>query len=1650
MEANEARNDASKSIKSAIGTDFKFREGLKTVRPKEFVRRTDSTLDAVDADDKFFASARSVLDSGVFSAIDKCTLLEKYESFRYKSEFKAKQVDAMVQMEKAQHTEKLHELIASKRRVTREVNSKRDVEISKNWVETLEMKRERQMRDLKFELATQKFAELKKESSRALHHNEQVEGIETYEANLKRCGMGGGGDDDGHTFAVSYEENGAFLSRIEEISQKNWPTNEDASDFMTQLKQRTKEKRSARYEKARRRRRLLVEQKRTATLIDSKTASITANDEARNTSETMLVLRARKEERLAEMKEIARLSKHSIQERAENMIEQFSDQCRTSDIETERKLTLDSIIALRAARLAEKRHRNEVIARSLVDDMISNLFDVGSKSVSLSPNASVTVKPNVFDVGVLMQQLIQFTRAQLKEFDGPVISMADIVALDAWTATSSLAFNVGKWSHTKMPLVNPTSAKLCTSSQQAHFESSSDTISCGEICSQPEVRAATRSDSFLEIAHSIMETIIERSSLVAATTTTVADSVVPDFSLTTEELVTYYAECTTMPKVAVIVTDGTTLPHSIWATAIEWFGYNFAFLWDSTEVIDISQKIKPFMDGKSPTLTFTSLIMVFFRDKVVCPAELTTMVLPPSVLRACTELVEISSRVMSIQIAVEANEKILPDSVPFTEATLAILVGTGLWLRNFIYEKLSEVLPNLYDVIPHFAIVAKRFRGTVKSADSSFFLRIVDWFARGGTRDNIPETESDLQGAVLSEMGMGKVTAPAKKASAAKSKGGLENQPSGKSAINLILFIRNGQIDDSSTTEVVRVDTTSIVDAILDSFAEVQVESDSEKFEDGLLNFSQSSVGLLRQAIPVLCLEKTELMKPPSIAANEVCGSTTVDVDAKPTSPISLAIPFVAEITVAEALVAAVLSCGFATTADGNYTEPSNFSALSNETFQKVTHSIKVRRDRLVLNEKMWYMHFVGQHRFDTFDIAEVHAMTSKAQAVDIELVGIILLIFELALTRVYQQQKNRDAALLSALNSVDLRWQQLCVEALPGVQGEDQCRAKVTAGDLICRLGDVVDERHMSFLQMLDRFSSEAESDWGILTEVILQISGLLCSCLFDVLEAKRQAAHVLAMLFEKAGYSSFPWFLTNSSAKGAKLRIERRRDDLRAASLMMIESCGATASNNDFLQSNQAEKWKEFSSIDLTATDSMLVAAAFNEVYVESMTTAASLLVGFKHGLESCRSALSESLIRIKMSIRLRHEYDHSILKDWGAKLSLGAHENVRPDAIFLSQVHFGFYYSSSLDKYAFFSGQGFCKTKDMHIPLHWLSILSEEIYRAGQLTESEVGLGQSADLVDKVSAQLVSAVNRAVKRDSQFPRSWKNSLNVESFAKSFIREFECSGNGSFADRSVILRSMITFLVLGTIVCAPPIDYILRLAKALNLSNVDAHPTTSVAAILQIVSKDPKLATCWWLPPDTPNSQLLTSHALACIAFCCIDHNGDVDVEDLVLELCKVPHRDTSSLVTNIMLLPAGGGPMASKDCEEEAAIKLPSFLQDGIFKALRLASELHCCDSTDADDGMALSAQQSDPANRLTAVLGSRIRQPQLKWLRQKVLGPKNIVLASGWTKASGPTVDLSSHHHALATGVTLLKSGVAASAVHVVTNCLDLLESNLKPV
>ena len=68
------------------------------------------------------------------------------------------------------------------------------------------------------------------------------------------------GEGAGEHLTVTYEDGDLYWQRLDEIVAEKGPSDSSVGDFLSQLKERTKEKRTARYEKARRRRRMLVDQ----------------------------------------------------------------------------------------------------------------------------------------------------------------------------------------------------------------------------------------------------------------------------------------------------------------------------------------------------------------------------------------------------------------------------------------------------------------------------------------------------------------------------------------------------------------------------------------------------------------------------------------------------------------------------------------------------------------------------------------------------------------------------------------------------------------------------------------------------------------------------------------------------------------------------------------------------------------------------------------------------------------------------------------------------------------------------------------------------------------------------------------------------------------------------------------------------------------------------------------------------------------------------------------------------------------------------------------------------------------------------------------------------------------------------------------------
>ncbi len=140
-------------------------------------------------------------------------------------------------------------------------NKLKDDGITDRWKGTQRVKKERQIRDLQYELAMLKIADLKGLKARQVHASDQVDGVNAFERIMKRSGIGAGDDGNGgQPLSVTYEDGEAFIQRLEQTAREKFPSNEEVSNFVTQLKERTQDNRVARYEKARRKRRAMVDQ----------------------------------------------------------------------------------------------------------------------------------------------------------------------------------------------------------------------------------------------------------------------------------------------------------------------------------------------------------------------------------------------------------------------------------------------------------------------------------------------------------------------------------------------------------------------------------------------------------------------------------------------------------------------------------------------------------------------------------------------------------------------------------------------------------------------------------------------------------------------------------------------------------------------------------------------------------------------------------------------------------------------------------------------------------------------------------------------------------------------------------------------------------------------------------------------------------------------------------------------------------------------------------------------------------------------------------------------------------------------------------------------------------------------------------------------
>lgn len=147
-------------------------------------------------------------------------------------------------------------------RTLRTTETKKMEDMTEKWKQTQLVKKNRRVRDLHYELSLLQIAELKSLRERQVHTKDEVVGIEQFERNMKRMGISGNDGSD-QRMSISYETKDAYEHRIKDQLNSTFPADKEVGDFKAHLKERTAAKRLARYEKARRRRRALVDQANT-------------------------------------------------------------------------------------------------------------------------------------------------------------------------------------------------------------------------------------------------------------------------------------------------------------------------------------------------------------------------------------------------------------------------------------------------------------------------------------------------------------------------------------------------------------------------------------------------------------------------------------------------------------------------------------------------------------------------------------------------------------------------------------------------------------------------------------------------------------------------------------------------------------------------------------------------------------------------------------------------------------------------------------------------------------------------------------------------------------------------------------------------------------------------------------------------------------------------------------------------------------------------------------------------------------------------------------------------------------------------------------------------------------------------------------------
>ena len=1566
-----------------------YKKSLKSLRPRKF-ERYDYYKDVVDTptSELFYRDATSTLYNGIFNEIDMRCQLGEYEEYKYdvdKNAIREEQKDRELELERKQKT---HKEINEFERTIREKNITTAAEVTDKWKKSLKPGEARHIRDLQFELATLKVRELKENRQRNIHRTEEVNGINEFEFNLTRLGIGGG--EENTNLTTTYESASSFLDRIEEMTMKNLPSNAVIQDFVTQLKVRTKEKKLARYDKARRRRRMLVDQANAQTEANSRGAvsdsqTLGAYENSVLLNEKMIKLKLKEERDNTAISANIENSKR-IKEEAEESVRLFAEQFRmiadeSSDERLQHVRVLQESIAQKKARKHEGIHN---FCREVVVEMIANMFDAISTEPFDSRNRYSTIPFATEGCVELLDKLLQ----HLDNVVGNTGDVDDlcITMLDSWPAFAALALNLNKWKantvFTTVQIVAAATEPIVdVESTEAPAEAITNILPT-ETVSSIEL---TKSMSFIESTHQVIEDILSNGKKNSTNESGSTQVFNENLSLSSDEIIQLNEKITgNVCKVLYVMNTagGWTNPHYCYTQLSHWLNQHQSTiaLWDSICAYEAGIKIKPLLDGKVPAINFQSLVKIFGRstyinesgtsfaieEEVEVPDAVLGTALPPKILALLKEMVDIVNRINAIKDSFISN---INDISPtfnhqFTETTLAILLGQSLFVRNFIRD--VYIAANVTAIIPPIVIVSNAITSDIPVVgpfdNPSGCIEVLDWFLRGGTKDNAPE---HLAALIAEESG---VSAPAAGKKKAPAKGAAEEEVPCCSYITGIIVVKSISVaEDSSAMSLespLAIASTGYL--LLQSYLR-------RKRGNLLANSADDSA--------VLSLVQKE---------NYMSGTTRLYVLNNEENSTDIKYASV-DIAVAELMLCCVLDA-CQPIIDGVSSAP------------RVNNILSFRRNNnLSPVNKLLLLHDLGTNPLNLLSLYDLHAVLCRAQAEEIEIKGSLMVLLTTQLKIIENGISNREEILVSSIKKAEERYKQLCMSTISEINKANltDTDVKHKLMDLVCNIGDIIDRKHRQWLQLTSDLIKAASNELFAAQILMLKLIEVTGEVTFKVLESHKNAGLQLASLLEMAGYDEFPWLVDATGTN--RLLVDAKRDELRAVINTVCQDIEQLYVNSDASElrvmhqetesaSDKSVVWTSLASLPTTAADVNAVRSTIiSSVYKDTLEFAVTWNSTIHLMLQDIISNVNASNERLKKYVVSRHGYEHRVLSQWSKELLSFNLNDVVSISDFLKVSSFIVSYDHKVDGIrAISKGNNLINLSDMRLPLVMISELSQEMCL-------RLDGDNDAHNAPSLSTTIMDIIKLKIEQSEDYykmtPMVWRDSVKVEQFVASILRRSVTSSDCD--TRRNFQKLFILTLVAGLIPALPNKSYLLRIGKILSPATLEdlplsfqQQPTFPIDLFLAKLLDDKFIKKGWYSSSNSSDLKLL----FTAVANCCrVKSTKDVLVEEFLLMLCSDITDIESKLLENSMSLMRINGndddPNAiniSNKPSKMVLTAMPLFVNNGLCKLAYLAAHMRLDEPAPLNAGVV-----SKDYTRFKEVMGDhKLSVKQLEWLVSKL--------------------------------------------------------------